>query len=75
MSDPVEHTERFCTTVADLSGAWAFIMEYVDRVGPDPTIQIKPVWRMPFGWLPQIDQDQPPMERFFEVVVDGMREM
>lgn len=40
----VEVTTNYVTHVAELSDAWAFIMDRVDRLGPDPTIAIVPFW-------------------------------
>lgn len=41
---PVERTIRYASSVKDLSAAWAFVMEYVDRCGPSPSIEIVPSW-------------------------------
>ena len=41
---PVERTLRYATSVVDLTAAWAFVMEYVDKVGDAPTIEINPFW-------------------------------
>lgn len=57
---PVEMTTKFATLSDSLTDAWAFVMEHVDSVGPDPTISISPV----FG-----------EERLFEVMVRGMVEL
>lgn len=65
--DPVEVTTRYATTVEDLAAAWAFIMERLDSVGPDPQIKITPVWVI----TPDLDEDEPPPRRF-SVVVEGM---
>jgi hypothetical protein len=71
MSSPVEVTTRYVTTVDDLPEAWAFIMGHLDTVGPDPTIQIKPLWIISAGDIGE-DQERPP--RQFEVLVEGMVE-
>lgn len=64
MSDhPVEVTTRYATTVPSITEAWQFVMRYVDRVGPDPRIEIRPQW--------VVTLDSEP-EREFSVVVDGM---
>ena len=60
---PIERTLRFATNVADLSAAWSFVMEYVDRVGPAPSIEILPMWRF---------NDDDTSEQLFTVVVSGM---
>lgn len=62
-TNPVEITTRYVTTVADISGAWAFVMERVDRVGPRPRIQISPIT------IFNHDGDE---QHFFEVTVEGM---
>ena len=72
MSDttaPIEVTTRFATSVDDLSAAWAFVMERIDVVGPNPTVTIKPVWRISVHDMGDDDMAPP---RFFEVVVEGM---
>jgi hypothetical protein len=56
---PVERTIMYATTVTALGEAWAFVMGHLDEVGPDPSIQIKPLW-----WSDD--------SRRFEVVVSGM---
>lgn len=40
----VERTTMFATVVEDLSSAWAFIMDRLDRLGPAPSITITPQW-------------------------------
>lgn len=61
---PVEVTTRYATTVPDLTAAWTFVMDRVDRVGPDPLITIKPQWTF--------SDTEDGETRRFEVVVDGM---
>ena len=60
---PVEHTNQYATTVSSLSDAWAFVMEYVDRVGPNPQVHISPFWR-----ISTEEEDS----QGFEVSVNGM---
>lgn len=62
---PVEVTTRFATTVHELSDAWAFVMDKIDQVGPDPSIAINPVWRHNGDGLDP---------RHFEVAISGMVE-
>ena len=62
---PVESTLRFATTVETTTDAWQFVMEYMDRVGTRPFIQIRPIWHY--------DDDGREHEAY-EVVVSGMRE-
>lgn len=59
----VEVTTQYATTVPSLQAAWAFVMDHVDAVGPDPRIEIKPQWYIGFDWIEA---------RWFSVVVDGM---
>jgi hypothetical protein len=76
MSDPVEVTTKYVTTVDDLPAAWVFIMDRLDKVGPDPQIKINPIWVIPVGDM--IDglegEDVSAEKRQFEVVVSGMVE-
>ena len=67
---PIERTTRLATTVDDLAAAWAFVMEHIDSVGPDPDVKISPVWSRNFD---QMDDDEP-WPRHFSVVVSGMVE-
>lgn len=73
MSAPVEMTTRYATTVDDLAAAWAFVMEYVDKVGDSPSIEIKPHWVIS---VHDMDRDEPEggYPREFGVVVSGMVE-
>lgn len=67
----IEVTTKFVTTCDDLPAAWAFVMEHIDRVGPDPSIHIGPVWSISVGEvLEGRDSENPP--RHFEVAVSGM---
>lgn len=66
----VEITTRYATTVDDLSSAWAFVMDRLDRAGDNPSITISPIWTYNVS---DIDSDQTPPRRF-EVVVEGMVE-
>jgi hypothetical protein len=68
MTAPIEVTTRYVTTVDNLSEAWAFVMERLDSVGPDPSVEISPVWTL--SSLPGDDE----MPRQFSVVVSGMVE-
>ncbi|WP_344766256.1 hypothetical protein [Aeromicrobium panaciterrae] len=52
----------------ELADAWAFVMAHVDSVGPDPNIEIKPIWVYRVAEMD--DNDDPP--RHFSVVVSGM---
>lgn len=71
MSEPIEVTTRYATSVDDLPAAWAFVMDHVDKVGPDPSIHIKPLWVVS---VHDMDRDEPEggWPRRFEVVVEGM---
>lgn len=67
---PIEVTTRYATTVDDLPAAWAFVMDRVDLVGPDPSIDIKPLWTFSAHDMDRADDAMPP--RQFSVVVSGM---
>lgn len=69
---PVEVTTRYVTSVPDLASAWAFVMDRIDAVGPDPSIEIKPVWIMSVHEIGNDDIGRAP--RQFSVVVEGMVE-
>ena len=76
MSDtrsPVEVTTRYATTVEGLPAAWAFVMAKVDSVGPDPSVEISPVWTIS---VQDMGNDEPEggYPRHFSVVVSGMVE-
>lgn len=62
MSAPVEVTTKYVTTVDDLPGAWAFVMEYLDRAGDRPSITISPL---------SVSVDGDEWTEHFEVVVSG----
>ncbi len=64
-AEPVEVTTRYATRVRSLTEAWAFVMDRVDAVGPDPRIEITPTWI--YG-----NESIPDGERWFSIVVDGM---
>lgn len=65
---PVEKTTRYATSVDSLAEAWAFVMDKIDEVGPDPTVMIKPLWIV--SWSE--DDTETPTPRQFEVMVEGM---
>lgn len=69
---PVEVTTRYATSVDDLASAWAFVMDRLDHVGPDPEVRITPIWSWSVHDMDRPDDYQPP--RRFEVVVSGMVE-
>jgi hypothetical protein len=68
---PVEVTTRYATTTADLPGAWAFVMDHIESVGPDPSIHITPMWTVR---VHDIDDELEHVPRHFSVVVEGMVE-
>lgn len=68
--EPIEVTTRYATTVEDLSAAWAFVMEHLENVGPDPEVHIKPIWIISVRDMDRDDAPETP--RRFEVVVSGM---
>jgi len=61
----IERTIRFATTVPDTLAAWAFITEHLPKVGPTPSVTIRPYVAVDpddfAGWLTR-----------FEVSVSGM---
>lgn len=73
---PIEVTTKYATTVDDLPAAWAFVMERLDLVGPDPHIEIRPIQTFAVGdMIDGLDgHDAGPWPRQFEVVIDGMVE-
>jgi hypothetical protein len=76
VSDPIERTTRYATSVDELGDAWAFVMDHLEKVGPDPEVSIKPFWRMKIHDMDRPDYDdeaKPP--RRFGVVVSGMVEV
>jgi hypothetical protein len=68
---PIEVTTRYATSVNELADAWAFVMDRLDRVGPDPSVTIKPIWTISVRDMDTDDEDQE-WPRRFEVVVEGM---
>ena len=63
--DPTEVTTRYARGgLPDLSAAWAFVMDKLDSVGPDPEVKISPVWT--------ISGDGDDQGRTFTAVVSGM---
>lgn len=69
---PVEVTTTYTTTADSLTDAWSFVMDRIDSVGPDPTIEISPVWEARFD--PSATEDPGPIPRHFAVVVYGMQQ-
>lgn len=61
----IERTTRYATTADELADAWAVVMTYLERVGPNPTIKISPFW----------SSDDDFSTRRFSVVVEGMQEV
>ena len=70
MSAPVEVTTRYATSVDEMTDAWAFVMEHLDLVGPDPTVKISPYWEISVHDMDdELERECP---RKFNVVVEGM---
>lgn len=67
---PVERTTRIATTVETLAEAWSFVMTHIDEVGPDPSIEIGPVWSRAADAM----DVESPWPRHFSIVVSGMVE-
>lgn len=70
MAAPSEVTTRYATTVDDLGAAWAYVMDHLEKVGPDPSVKISPVWVFSVHDMDREDLSEPP--RQFSVVVEGM---
>ena len=71
---PTEKTTRYAATVEDMTAAWRFVMDKLDHVGPDPVVEIKPMWFYSNSGPGSIDDDEAEGTRHFEVVVSGMIE-
>lgn len=69
MSNPIEVTTRYATSVNELADAWAFVMARLDAVGPDPRISISPIWSYSPSEIGDEDYHAP---RRFEICVEGM---
>ena len=71
---PVEVTTKYVTTVDTLPEAWSFVMDHLDRVGPDPHVDIRPIRIISVGQMQDgldgLDVSEPTRE--FEVVIEGM---
>jgi len=71
---PVEVTLKFVSVFEQLTDAWGFVMDMLDRVGADPEVHIRPVWV--FGVDAGVDDDVVGGDgrldvRLFEVSVSG----
>jgi hypothetical protein len=66
----VEVTTRYVTVVDHLGEAWTFVMDNLDKVGPDPRVTISPCWVTQWDGI----GEAPPTSRTFEVMVEGMVE-
>lgn len=68
---PIEVDTRYSTTVDELTDAWSFVMEHIDKIGPHPSIRIYPCWG--------VDRDEaleePDDQVHFHAVVEGAVEM
>jgi hypothetical protein len=67
---PVEVTTKYVATVAELPEAWAFVMERLESVGPDPEVSIRPIRIL--SVVEVMDDPEATAQRMFEVVVSGM---
>jgi hypothetical protein len=65
MSDEVAVTTRYAMWVNEMPQAWAFVMEHLDLVGPDPSVKITPHMAVRVG-----AEDEEPRRRF-SVVIEG----
>jgi hypothetical protein len=68
---PVEIDTRYSTTVDTMQEAFAFVMEHIDTMGPEPSVHINPCWG--------VDRDEavnePEGSVHFHVCVEGTTEM
>lgn len=68
----VEVTLQFETVVDDLTEAWAFIMDRIERVGPDPSVHIHPAKEGPPPMIQMlVNGEVREATRKFHVVVEG----
>lgn len=65
MTYAVERTVTVAAQVPTLADVWAFIMQALDEVGPDPSFSAGPVWTYPDD---AVDERA---VRVFEVNVSG----
>jgi len=65
----VEVTTSYATTVPELTDAFAFVMDRLERVGPNPEVRISLVFIIGMD-----SSDDEPTSREFEVTVRGMTE-
>ncbi len=75
MSNEQPHVEvsvRYETVVDDITDAWAFIMSRIEKVGPDPSVQINPASEAPPAILLALLGREPQFgPRRFHVAVEG----
>jgi hypothetical protein len=71
MTGQIEVTTQRVTTVDTIPEAFAFIMEWLDRVGPEPRIEISPFTDMPGGIMSALagDDDADLFPTRFEVKI------
>lgn len=74
MPDPIEKTTRYATTVDTLTEAWAFLLDRIDAIGPDPSVTIRPISTIGVADMAAglEGSDDGAWVRRFEVVVEGM---
>ncbi len=75
MSSEQPHVEvsiRYETVVDDITDAWAFIMAHIEKVGPDPSVNIRPASDTPPPILQALLGQEPSIgTRRFHVAVEG----
>lgn len=68
----VEVSIRYETVVDDITDAWAFIMDKIEKVGPDPSVHIHPASDGPPPIMVALmGAEQPVTTRRFHVAVEG----
>lgn len=71
--ESVEVTVRFAKGgFTELAEVWAFIMAHVDKVGPDPTIEVSPTWSVPVMPDQYANEDSQQI-RTFDVIIQGSK--
>ena len=68
---PVEYTARYATAVNSVQEAFAFVMEHLDKLGNDPSVDITPIWLVIDGENELTGEPVHVHVRLFEVSVSG----
>lgn len=68
---PIEVITRYATTVDTMQDAWVFVMEHMDLLGTEPSVDIHPCW----GVDSEDAAAEPEDKCHFHVIVEGSTEM